>query len=236
MPGVVMPGVIDAGRGGKFGVMSSPTTPLTLEDRIQLADRMDQIIESSDQGWTVPLMEGYFMALATAPEASIPDEWMEEAIPAAVLEPDLAKALTQDVLRLYNDVVTAFADPASEWLPLYAYTDEFDTVHTALGFSHGMEVHAGDLWEEYCSERPKIVKPILKTASIDLSDEGINKRTFANAEKDLFASIYQVYVDFAPARGQTIVTQPITAEVTPGRNEPCPCGSGKKYKNCHGRT
>jgi preprotein translocase subunit SecA len=22
---------------------------------------------------------------------------------------------------------------------------------------------------------------------------------------------------------------------TPGRNEPCPCGSGKKYKMCHGR-
>ena len=21
----------------------------------------------------------------------------------------------------------------------------------------------------------------------------------------------------------------------PGRNEPCYCGSGKKYKNCHGR-
>jgi preprotein translocase subunit SecA len=21
-----------------------------------------------------------------------------------------------------------------------------------------------------------------------------------------------------------------------GRNEPCPCGSGKKFKNCHGRT
>jgi len=21
----------------------------------------------------------------------------------------------------------------------------------------------------------------------------------------------------------------------PGRNEPCPCGSGKKYKNCHER-
>ena len=20
-----------------------------------------------------------------------------------------------------------------------------------------------------------------------------------------------------------------------GRNEPCPCGSGKKFKNCHGR-
>ncbi|MCK5816875.1 MAG: SEC-C domain-containing protein, partial [Candidatus Marinimicrobia bacterium] len=21
-----------------------------------------------------------------------------------------------------------------------------------------------------------------------------------------------------------------------GRNEPCPCGSGKKYKNCHGQV
>ncbi|MBR4368254.1 MAG: SEC-C domain-containing protein [Prevotella sp.] len=21
----------------------------------------------------------------------------------------------------------------------------------------------------------------------------------------------------------------------PGRNDPCPCGSGKKFKNCHGR-
>ncbi|MDD2344899.1 MAG: preprotein translocase subunit SecA [Bacteroidales bacterium] len=29
-------------------------------------------------------------------------------------------------------------------------------------------------------------------------------------------------------------TQPIIAEKKVGRNEPCPCGSGKKYKNCHG--
>lgn len=28
--------------------------------------------------------------------------------------------------------------------------------------------------------------------------------------------------------------QPVRKEVTVGRNEPCPCGSGKKYKNCHG--
>jgi preprotein translocase subunit SecA len=30
-------------------------------------------------------------------------------------------------------------------------------------------------------------------------------------------------------------TQPIRVEKKVGRNEPCPCGSGKKYKNCHGR-
>ena len=29
--------------------------------------------------------------------------------------------------------------------------------------------------------------------------------------------------------------QPIVREKLPGRNDPCPCGSGKKFKNCHGR-
>ena len=29
--------------------------------------------------------------------------------------------------------------------------------------------------------------------------------------------------------------QPIRKDKMPGRNEPCPCGSGKKFKNCHGR-
>ena len=30
-------------------------------------------------------------------------------------------------------------------------------------------------------------------------------------------------------------TQPIHVGPKVGRNDPCPCGSGKKYKNCHGR-
>lgn len=29
-------------------------------------------------------------------------------------------------------------------------------------------------------------------------------------------------------------TQPVRVEQKIGRNDPCPCGSGKKYKNCHG--
>ena len=29
--------------------------------------------------------------------------------------------------------------------------------------------------------------------------------------------------------------EPIVKEKTPGRNAPCPCGSGKKFKNCHGK-
>lgn len=25
------------------------------------------------------------------------------------------------------------------------------------------------------------------------------------------------------------------ADADPGRNDPCPCGSGKKFKHCHGK-
>ncbi|HKL38741.1 MAG TPA: SEC-C metal-binding domain-containing protein, partial [Bacteroidales bacterium] len=36
-------------------------------------------------------------------------------------------------------------------------------------------------------------------------------------------------------RGGQQKAEPVKAGPKVGRNEPCPCGSGKKYKNCHGR-
>ena len=42
----------------------------------------------------------------------------------------------------------------------------------------------------------------------------------------------------APAEGepqQAGKLQPVQVDEKIGRNDPCPCGSGKKYKNCHGK-
>ena len=42
----------------------------------------------------------------------------------------------------------------------------------------------------------------------------------------------------AAAQNDTRAQQPrtpIIKDKLPGRNDPCPCGSGKKFKNCHGR-
>ncbi|MBP3191801.1 preprotein translocase subunit SecA [Natronogracilivirga saccharolytica] len=36
-------------------------------------------------------------------------------------------------------------------------------------------------------------------------------------------------------RGEKAKRQPVVVEEKVGRNDPCPCGSGKKYKHCHGR-
>ena len=36
-------------------------------------------------------------------------------------------------------------------------------------------------------------------------------------------------------RDPSAKAQPVVVDKTVGRNDPCPCGSGKKYKHCHGR-
>jgi preprotein translocase subunit SecA len=40
----------------------------------------------------------------------------------------------------------------------------------------------------------------------------------------------------AAGQGDKSVPAPVHVEKKVGRNEPCPCGSGKKYKNCHGAS
>ncbi len=42
--------------------------------------------------------------------------------------------------------------------------------------------------------------------------------------------------DLPGGRGGQQKTQPVRVEKKVGRNEPCPCGSGKKYKQCHGKA
>ncbi len=40
----------------------------------------------------------------------------------------------------------------------------------------------------------------------------------------------------AAERDPTAAKKPVVVEERVGRNDPCPCGSGKKYKHCHGRA
>ncbi len=42
--------------------------------------------------------------------------------------------------------------------------------------------------------------------------------------------------DLPGSRGNQAKTQPVRVEKKVGRNEPCPCGSGKKFKQCHGKS
>ena len=49
-----------------------------------------------------------------------------------------------------------------------------------------------------------------------------------------FAWVYEALGDDAGAPPQ-LPPQPVHTGPKVGRNDPCPCGSGKKYKYCHGK-
>jgi uncharacterized protein len=52
---------------------------------------------------------------------------------------------------------------------------------------------------------------------------------------DFGAAIWAVYDLRQLWRSMGPRVETIRKEATPGRNDPCPCGSGKKYKKCHGQ-
>ena len=67
-----------------------------------------------------------------------------------------------------------------------------------------------------------------------------------NIKVDTVKYLFHVQVERAPEREKVAVEtttnqddslpkQPVKKESKVGRNDPCPCGSGKKYKNCCGR-
>ena len=59
------------------------------------------------------------------------------------------------------------------------------------------------------------------------------------AEPELYAAAdtgsYDRPEEAMPMAPEPVQQQPVRVDKTPGRNEPCFCGSGKKYKLCHGR-
>ena len=80
-----------------------------------------------------------------------------------------------------------------------------------------------------------------RNAGFDMFDEmvvGIRERTVR--------TLFHVSVRTAPQKREQLAKpvetsgdtkpQPKRADKKPGRNDPCPCGSGKKYKNCCGRS
>jgi preprotein translocase subunit SecA len=70
----------------------------------------------------------------------------------------------------------------------------------------------------------------------DYSKMRANKEEVDNAGQDYAANERDRYEPGGGGAADVAVKQePIKVAPKIGRNDPCPCGSGKKYKNCHGK-
>jgi len=74
--------------------------------------------------------------------------------------------------------------------------------------------------------QPEVKRAMPETRN-DYSKYRATKETLPSSEEQRQAASAQ--------QGEKQRPQPIKAGPRIGRNDPCPCGSGKKYKNCHGR-
>ena len=100
-----------------------------------------------------------------------------------------------------------------------------------------------NLFKKMVEEINRKIAAVLMRAQIPLADPEQVRRADEQRRQDL--SRYNTQKHDLGSQGQRQaaardtreqqVTQPIHVEKTVGRNDPCPCGSGKKFKNCHGR-
>ena len=65
----------------------------------------------------------------------------------------------------------------------------------------------------------------------DMSKMRMNKEEIDAAGQDYAADEHDMY----DGPDTTVKRTPVQAGPKIGRNDPCPCGSGKKYKACHGK-
>ena len=68
----------------------------------------------------------------------------------------------------------------------------------------------------------------------NMHDSGAAPTTSEQRLQDLCEALWAVYDLHAIGRALGPPTRPATRASTPGRNDPCPCGSGRKYKKCCG--
>jgi preprotein translocase subunit SecA len=80
------------------------------------------------------------------------------------------------------------------------------------------------------------LKPMQEAPPIDDKQHVENVRLqHASYEEAIDGAPAEPAAEGAPAAAPARKPQPVRAAQKVGRNEPCPCGSGKKYKHCHGK-
>jgi preprotein translocase subunit SecA len=82
-------------------------------------------------------------------------------------------------------------------------------------------------------DRPDEIREVKKPQKTDMSKLKLG-RDETDPDKPIEKKGNKTQAAPPPAAPREKV-QPVRAEQKIGRNDPCPCGSGKKYKNCHGK-
>ena len=91
-----------------------------------------------------------------------------------------------------------------------------------------------NLFKDMLEAMNKDILSFLFRSQIPLRDASEAKAPARESKQDM-SQMRTSRNDLSTNGGHEKSNSPVHVEKTVGRNDPCPCGSGKKYKNCHGR-
>lgn len=198
-------------------------------------------------------LHGFLFALACSPEPLKPAEWQpmifngedasftsqqeSEAVMAAIMaiHDETARQVQQEAVALPQ-----FCSLAE--IPMDNFADDAPIGHWARGFLHGHD-WLSEVWDAYIPEEMSaelgsclIVLTFFaerKLAQEYCKESEATLETMAESATDHLESAMRSYASMGRAIQLALGPRtPYVREQKIGRNDPCPCGSGKKYKQC----
>lgn len=215
-------------------------------------DALEEILTSDavpEDCMNLEMLDGYLAAIIASPRPLEPAEWMP-AVWSAHEEASFASGAGMQrairlVLRYYNELVTTIGAPEG-WEPFcYAGSSADDLAvgeEWIEGFLQGLELWPTD-WadlvphhdaEAVTETLQALIKP-WESADEEVPDN-VRLEWLADA-RDAVADFRSRWFDLELPQPEPVPTDaaPLQREAA-GRNEACPCGSGKKFKKCCGAS
>jgi preprotein translocase subunit SecA len=222
------------------------------------ADALDEYLQDLFEEVAAALVADY------APATLTPDEWnltglsrtLSSYLPLApdALEDRDTEDLTQAVVEHFGRALNRQRERFAERFPLVAHYLILTTIDETW-LSHlytlddlkegiGLTAYAGtDPLVTFKRESYVLFQEMLARAAQRIVASLLNPRlaTVENPQEE--APEREMSFVHAGAGGESTSSsapksrsKPVSKAKTPGRNDPCPCGSGKKYKNCCGKN
>lgn len=221
----------------------------------QLSQFLDQF--HHEQAMNLEMMDGFFSALHCSPEITLPSAYLSEIWGGDELSDDEAfeseqqlKIFIELVLRHWNDVLHRLRDE-EVFLPILLSDetgDYFNGNDWAEGFLRGMSYHRADWSSLLNDENEGGLVPIFALfhehdpdPSMRPYKEPVSEELREKLLVNLAAGVTRIYRYFEPQRKMVAQLAKKTGtlrreQAKVGRNDSCPCGSGKKYKKCCGEV
>ncbi|MCL2525316.1 MAG: UPF0149 family protein [Betaproteobacteria bacterium] len=221
--------------------------PLTDDD----LDRLEELLEDdifAGEAMRLDEIQAMLCAVVSGPQPVMPAVWLPEALGEnieAASDPRVGETL-ELLMRLNNDIAAALlADEtiAPILYPVDESGEQYDYAAWADSYIFGANL-AGDWFElagKHADDLSELLEPLFLLNGMLKEDiEKSGERWFPPAEEarlvadieDNLPLIVQTLYNFWRREG---AAAPLRREAPKsGRNDPCPCGSGRKFKQCCG--